>query len=277
MNGSLKKIHDEVNELLNQHNDILEHYFQYYWKDDRPITIEEQEVHSFPLSNFDLDQTTIAPEEKKISDELKQSYHKWYSSCYALIERNYNKERTNEFRTEYEKKIKEIISSTYITKGRGYNLIDSFKHQALILQALPKYLKYRLLDVELTVASILMDDELLEAEYLLKKGFIRSAGAVAGVVLERHLKMRCDRNKPKLKYPKKATISKLNDILKNNNLLDVTEWRKVQYLGDIRNNCDHDKKSKPKKEDVLDLISKVKEMIHYHLTRSTDICVKPIP
>ena len=43
MNGSLKKIHDEVNELLNQHNDILEHYFQYYWKDDRPITIEEQE------------------------------------------------------------------------------------------------------------------------------------------------------------------------------------------------------------------------------------------
>jgi uncharacterized coiled-coil DUF342 family protein len=109
-----------------------------------------------------------------------------------------------------------------------------------------------------------MDDELLEAEYLLKKGFIRAAGALAGVVLERHLKMLCDKNEPKLKYPKNAAISKLSDILKDNNLLEIPEWRKIQYLGDIRNKCDHDKKVEPKKEEVTELISKVKELIHYY-------------
>jgi hypothetical protein len=72
-----------------------------------------------------------------------------------------------------------------------------------------------------------MDEELLEAEYLLNKGFIRAAGALAGVVLERHLKLRCDKNEPKLKYHRNATISKLNDILKGNNLLDIMEWRKI--------------------------------------------------
>ncbi|MCK4307255.1 hypothetical protein KAW50_03395, partial [candidate division WOR-3 bacterium] len=72
----------------------------------------------------------------------------------------------------------------------------------------------------------------------------------------------CDKNEPKLKYPKNAAINKLNDILKDNNLVDLIEWRKIQYLGDIRNKCDHDKKTEPKKEEVADLISKVKELMH---------------
>ncbi|CAD6493542.1 MAG: hypothetical protein LAKADJCE_00536 [Candidatus Argoarchaeum ethanivorans] len=74
--------------------------------------------------------------------------------------------------------------------------------------------------------------------------------------------MRCDKNEPKLKYPKNAAISKLNNILKDSNLLDISDWRKIQYLGDIRNKCNHDKKVEPKKEEVADLILKVKEMIH---------------
>jgi hypothetical protein len=50
--------------------------------------------------------------------------------------------------------------------------------------------------------------------------------------------------------------------LKDNNLLDIPEWRKIQFLGDIRNKCDHDKKEEPKKEEVADLILKVKVLIH---------------
>jgi hypothetical protein len=257
MLNSLKTITDKVKQLYDQHNEILDYLFQHCWEDIRPLEIEEKE------GGIDLDfMISPRPEEKKLSEKFKLDYQDWYSSSSALLERNYNKERTSEFKSEYENNIKKIISANYMSQDTEYKLVDSFKHQASILNALPQYLEHRVSDIELTVASILMDDDLLEAEYLLKKGFIRAAGALTGVVLERHLKMRCDKNEPKLKYPKNATISKLNDILKDNNLLDIPEWRKIRYLGDIRNKCDYDKKIEPKKEEVADLISKVKELIH---------------
>ena len=264
MLNSLKKITDKVKQLYDWHNEISDYIFQHCWKDNRPSKIkEEKSVIDFDELCVSLDPiTTITPAKKKLSEKFKLDYQGWYSSCCALLERNYNKERTSEFKSEYEKKIKTIISANYITMDTEYTFIDSFEHQASILNALPLYLEHRLSDIELTVASILMDDELLEAEYLLKKGFIRAAGALTGVVLERYLKMMCDKNEPKLKYPKNATISKLNDILKDKNLMDMAEWRKIQYLGDIRNKCDHDNKVEPKKEEVADLISKVEELIH---------------
>ncbi len=260
MLNSLKKITNNVQQLYDQHNEILDYLFQHYWKDTRPLEIEETES----AMDLDFSLMNITPELKKLSEKFKLDYHGWYSSCCALLERNYNKERTSEFKSEYENSIKPIISANYITQGTEYEFIDSFKHQASILNVLPLYLEHRLSDIELTVASILMDDELLEAEYLIKKGFIRAAGALAGVVLERHLKIRCDKNEPKLKYPKNVAISKLSDILKDSNLLDIPEWRKIQYLGDIRNTCDHDKTIEPKKEEVADLISKVRELVHYY-------------
>jgi hypothetical protein len=252
----LKEIINKVKQLYDQHDEILDCLFQHCWEDTRPLEIEETDsAIDFPLMG-------ITVENKKLSEKFKLDYQDWYSSCCALLERNYNKERTSEFKSEYENNIKAIISANYITQDAEYEFIDSFKHQASILNALPLYLEYNLSVMELTVASILMDDELLEAEYLLKKGFIRAAGALAGVVLERHLKMLCDKNEPKLKYPKNATISQLSDILKGNNLLDIPEWRKIQFLGDIRNKCDHDKNIEPKKEEVAKLISEVEEMIH---------------
>ena len=257
MLNSLKNITDKVKQLYDQHNEILDYLLKHWWKDTRPLETEEK---SDML--LDVSMIHVTPAKKKISVKFKLDYQDWYSSCCALLERNYNKERTSEFKSEYESTIKKIMSANYTTRDSEYEFIDSFKHQASILNALPQYLEHRLSDRELTVASILMDDELLEAEYLLKKGFIRAAGALAGVVLEKHLKMKCDKNEPKLKYPKNATISKLSDIMKDNNSLDIPEWRKIQYLGDIRNKCDHDKKVEPKKEEVTDLISKVKELIH---------------
>jgi hypothetical protein len=277
MLNSLKEITDKVQQLYDQHNEILDYLFQHYWKDTRPLEIKEKKsdrdfsatshfaaISSQYLTYPKLSDNMIRPAKKKLSDKFKVDYQDWFSACCALLERNYNKERTSEFKSEYENNIKTIISTNYMALDTEYKFIDSFKHQASILNALPLYLGHRLSDMELTIASILMGDELLEAEYLLKKGFIRAAGVLAGVVLERHLKMRCDKNEPKLKYPKNATISKLNVILKDNNLLDIPEWRKIQYLGDIRNKCDHDKKVEPKKEEVADLISKIKEMIDYY-------------
>jgi hypothetical protein len=54
-------------------------------------------------------------------------------------------------------------------------------------------------------------------------------------------------------------ISGLNDILKTAVVYDVVTWRKVQVMGDIRNQCDHAGSEEPRAEDVKDLIAEVKK------------------
>ena len=74
--------------------------------------------------------------------------------------------------------------------------------------------------------------------------FNRAAGAVGGVVLERHLRQICERHK--ITFGKKNPgISDLNDLLKNNNVIEIPQWRAIQHLADLRNVCDHDKKVDP--------------------------------
>lgn len=102
----------------------------------------------------------------------------------------------------------------------------------------------------------MFDSELDAAAELVKKGFTRAAGAIAGVVLERHLAKISANHSIKL-GKKNPTISDWNDALKTENVIEVPEWRFIQHLGDLRNLCDHSKKAEPTKEEVHDLITGV--------------------
>ena len=82
-----------------------------------------------------------------------------------------------------------------------------------------------------------MDDEVQAARHLLSRGFLRSAGALVGVVLERHLKTLLRKHTLPIRYPKKAGLSKLNDLCKDT-IYDLVTWRKVQHLTDLRNLCE---------------------------------------
>ena len=55
-------------------------------------------------------------------------------------------------------------------------------------------------------------------------------------------------------------LSDYNDLLKENDVYDVSMWRKILYLSDVRNKCDHDKGKEPTKEEVKDLIDGWKEI-----------------
>jgi hypothetical protein len=102
----------------------------------------------------------------------------------------------------------------------------------------------------------MFDNEIEAAKELWKKGFYRGSGAIAGVVLERHLGNVCDKHNLK-SHKKHSTINDLNQILKNNNVIDTATWRFIQHLGDLRNLCDHNKDRDPKKEEIGDLLSGV--------------------
>ena len=92
-----------------------------------------------------------------------------------------------------------------------------------------------------------------------KKGFLRGAGAIAGVVLEKHLLQVCDNHGVKI-TKKNPSISDYNDKLKEAGTYETPSWRKIQHLGDLRNLCDHKKETDPKTEDVDELIEGVEKI-----------------
>jgi hypothetical protein len=104
-------------------------------------------------------------------------------------------------------------------------------------------------------------DGLKEAEILFSVGHITAAGAIAGVVLERHLKSLCDQQYPPLSYGAGDGISKVNDLLRKANIYDTTQWRQIQWMADIRNGCDHPQTTPPSKENVEDMIKGVRGLL----------------
>ncbi|ECZ7037335.1 hypothetical protein F8X97_15420, partial [Salmonella enterica] len=91
-------------------------------------------------------------------------------------------------------------------------------------------------------------------------GFVRAAGAVAGVVLEKHLSHVCNQHKLKLRKAH-PTISDYYQTLKDSDIIDTPTWRFIQHLGDIRNLCDHNKDREPTKVDVSELITGIEKVI----------------
>jgi hypothetical protein len=88
----------------------------------------------------------------------------------------------------------------------------------------------------------------------------RAAGALAGVVLERHLQ-RVAANRQVKVAKKNPTIADLNDPLRSAGVYDVPTWRKIQHLADLRNLCSHQKDREPTADEVADLIAGVKSVV----------------
>jgi hypothetical protein len=128
-----------------------------------------------------------------------------------------------------------------------------------ILKSAKRRFESTLFDIKQLVQADLFDSELEAANELKKKGFLRGAGAIAGVVLEMHLAQVCDNHNVKI-TKKTPSISDYNDKLKENGTYDTPTWRKIQHLGDLRNLCDHKKKKEPKPEDIDELIEGVEKI-----------------
>ena len=125
-----------------------------------------------------------------------------------------------------------------------------------ILESVKGRFESSLFDIRQLVQAYLFDSELDAAKELAKNKFTRAAGALAGVVLERHLTQVCDNLS--IKVAKKAPgIADLNNALKEAGVIDVPHWRFIQHLADIRNLCDHNKKTEPTVDQVDDLITGV--------------------
>jgi hypothetical protein len=208
---------------------------------------------------------------KKTLPSFIEQYQNWYSESLALI-KQLLPDRLLDFTRLYEKpkNRKEIDNGNYVIEDylQGLTItrswdkaklvgpdaaIPCFQQQLNILKSISRRFESSLFNIRQLVQADIFDSELDAARELIKSGFLRAAGAMAGVVLEKHLAQVCASHN--LSISKKAPhISDFNDILKHNDVIDIAVWRFIQHLGDIRNLCDHNKNKEPTDEEVRDLI-----------------------
>lgn len=264
VNPILNIIAQKVADLLTQGGSLISELEIIGWKDQRPDRSQEDSTDML------LEDLLTPKPISKIPDSFVQQYHQWYAPCLALVEQNMPS-REDELIAIHQggkgsknstDNLTYFLSQGKMTFNDQIRIADKINLIMSIVGSIPHYLDGRLYDLELALAKTIVGDELLEARTLLKARYIRAAGALAGVLLERSLKRLCDRQQPPIKYTSKnGTISYLNDELKKANIYDQVQWREIQVLGDIRNTCDHANTTEPDKTKVEDLINEVQNFI----------------
>lgn len=83
---------------------------------------------------------------------------------------------------------------------------------------------------------------------------------MVGVVFECYLVQVCLNYVIKV-VKKNLGIFDLNEFLKSVEVIDVLQWRFIQYLGDVRNFCDYSKVVELMVEQVVDFVVGVKKVM----------------
>ena len=203
--------------------------------------------------------------------EFGEEYQIWYSEAKVVI-KQLLPDRLPDFVRHYEtpKSRKDIRHSNYCIEdylqGTAIDIVGvdlksavpRFQQQLAILKSVSSRFESTLFDIRQLVQADLFDSELHAAREIMRYGFLRSAGVVAGVVLEKHLSQVSDNHNIKMRKTN-PTISDFNEILKSNSIIDIPSWRKIQRLGDIRNLCGHHKDREPTQDEVEELVDGVEK------------------
>ncbi|EJB8497260.1 DUF4145 domain-containing protein [Acinetobacter baumannii] len=152
------------------------------------------------------------------------------------------------------------------------NKVHSFETPPLILKRLISILKATLDDMNsgcLTsykqlIQADVFDSELDQAKHFLESGYPVAAAVTAGVVLETSIKELCKNNgidifPPDSTKPKKLDV--LNAALKNADIYNVLQQKKITTLADIRNNAAHGNTNQFTNEDVKDMIRDIERFL----------------
>jgi len=200
-------------------------------------------------------------------------YQGWYTRALAAV-RALLPDRLDEFVQLYRPSRRSEKELTWLSYGINDGLLgvrvqrwgggeDVFDHDSAVGNKLFQQVQIlasaqtRLNDVLSNLRGVLQaelfDTELDAARDLLKTGHLRAAGAVAGVVLERHLSTVAGAHQVAVRK-KDPSASDWNDALKEASVVDIPVWRNVQRLTDLRNVCCHNKKREPTADEVRELI-----------------------
>ena len=217
----------------------------------------------------DLAALSDSSEAAELTPEGLTSYQRWYTEAYLVIEQLlpgrltefeqlYKGDGRRNSINRYTYTIQDLLTGIEVGPDTLAAAMLRLLNQLAILESVEARFESSLFDIRQLVQADLFDSELDAARELTRSGFLRAGGAVAGVVLERHLGQ-VAANHGITTRKKNPTIGDFNDILKDGGVLDVPAWRQVQRLGDIRNLCDHNKERDPTKDEVEELIDGVEK------------------
>lgn len=210
--------------------------------------------------------------------DFKTKYQGWYSEAQALV-KQVLPDRLTDFQSYYEYPrvrkdtsfqnymIKDYLQGLRVTRGwekevvvDGSGAIPEFVQQLNIVKAARQKLDSALIDLTAILQADLFDSEIASSRGLAKAGYLRAAGAICGVVIEKHLQQVCDAHSISIRK-KNPTINDLNQLLRDKEVTTVVQWRFIQHLADIRNLCDHAKGKEPTKEEIEDLVSGAEKIL----------------
>jgi hypothetical protein len=243
--------------------------------------LEHAMLRSADRSAFDQKFEKLVGEDglKELVDKLPdfhKTYDAWYSESLAVV-KQLLPDRVANFVSLYEKpkSRKEINNGNYViqdflqgiivtfrdeTKVQLSAAIPQYRQQMSILEAANARFESVLFDIGQLVRADLFDSEIDAARELLKNKFLRAAGAIGGVVLEKHLHQVCEDHSVAVSK-KNPSIGDLNDLLKANSVIDVPQWRYISLMADIRNLSDHDRKVEPTVDQIKDLLDGVSKIL----------------
>ena len=253
---------------------VLERYQQDL---DELLRTGQKVVHAlqyeFDRASFtELAQEQLGDEAQEFLDALpyfSDAYQPWYSEAKTLV-KQLLPERLDDFVRYYERPrtarkdisyfnytIEDALNGLRISRSLGPTAARrSVQQQVNIVGSIKSRFESSLFDIRQLTQADVFDSELETAKELVKNGFLRAAGIVAGVVLERHLKEVCTRRNVTVRK-RRPQLSDLNDRLKDTGVIDTAQWRFNQHLGDLRNLCAHDDASEPSRDQVNDLVAGV--------------------
>lgn len=105
------------------------------------------------------------------------------------------------------------------------------------------------------------DNPLKDAKLLIRLGLHTAAGARAGVALEKHLKQLCQSHQPPISFESDAGINRVNMLLKQSDVFDQARFLLVQWMGNIRNRCDHPTDNPPSNQEITELIARIEDLM----------------
>ncbi len=200
---------------------------------------------------------------------FRASYQKWYSKSQAVI-KQILPDRLSDFVSYYEYPrvrkntdfqnymIRDYLQGLRVTRVGG-DVVDGsaaipeFRQQLNMIQAAKDSLESTLMDLTAVLQADLFDTEIETAGALAKAGYLRAAGVICGVVIEKHLSH--VRETHNLKITKKTPgIFDLAQLLRAPGVITVAQERFIQSLADTRNICSHAKGREPTKDEITELV-----------------------
>ncbi len=173
-------------------------------------------------------------------------YYIWYDkTCNAL--RVLDSKKFEDFQNFYTNYTEEWIIDR--TKDSFFKFEKGFRMQRYILASINKSFDNDIFNLERDIHHEVYKSEIDIAKDIQEQGHLKIAGAVAGVIIEAHLKTVVAKRNITLKS--KRSLSTYNDALKKEGAYPDSRWRQIQTCGDIRNNCIHSKDIDPDEIDTI--------------------------